>query len=382
MVPVSYAYRNVMVRRRTTLMTAIGFTLVVAALIIMLAFLNGIQAACVVTGRPENVFVLNKGNLDEVLSQIDVITARQVENIPETLRDEEGRLLASRELYCVVTESDAETKDPILYQIRGIQRTAWQVHSQAKISEGRMFRPGAGEIVVGRGFAWEKKLKLGDVISIGGREWTVVGVFTAEGSTFETEIWGDLTELAGFFRRQAQYSSIVLKTADPIAAAAAVRRLNDSRTISVDAQLESEYYGRQAAQLDTIRTGALVVVVFMAIGAMFGVTNTMFAAVSQRIKDIAVMRLMGFERGEILLSFLFETLLIALIGGLIGGVLGYMVDGMSLSTSMGAKSIAFSFRVDSWSLIMAACLTLAIGFLGGLIPAYSAMRVSPLESLR
>ena len=145
MIPVSYAYRNVLVRRRTTLMTATGFTLVVAALIVMLAFFNGMKEACVVTGQPENIFVLNKGNLDEVLSQIDVITARQVENIPEVIRGSDGRLLVSRELFVVVTESNETTNEPILYQMRGIQPTAWEVHSKAKLTEGRMFRPGSGE---------------------------------------------------------------------------------------------------------------------------------------------------------------------------------------------------------------------------------------------
>ena len=346
MIPVSYAYRNVLVRRRTTLMTATGFTLVVAALIVMLAFFNGMKEACVVTGQPENIFVLNKGNLDEVLSQIDVITARQVENIPEVIRGSDGRLLVSRELFVVVTESNETTNEPILYQMRGIQPTAWEVHSKAKLTEGRMFRPGSGELIVGKGFFWEKKLKLDDKIRIGVREWTVVGVFEAGGSTFETEIWGSLDELAGFFRRKALFSSIVLKTASPESAQAGVARLNESRHFSVDAQQESEYYNRQAAQLETIRTGALIVVVFMAIGVVFGVTNTMFAAIGQRIKDIAAMRLMGFEQREILLSFLLETLLIAAVGGLIGGLIGYSIDGVALSTSMGAKSVAFSFRVD------------------------------------
>jgi putative ABC transport system permease protein len=142
------------------------------------------------------------------------------------------------------------------------------------------------------------------------------------------------------------FSSIVLKTASPESAQAGVARLNESRHFSVDAQQESEYYNRQAAQLETIRTGALIVVVFMAIGVVFGVTNTIFAAIGQRIKDIAAMRLMGFEQREILLSFLLETLLIAAVGGLIGGLIGYSIDGVALSTSMGAKSVAFSFRVD------------------------------------
>jgi putative ABC transport system permease protein len=315
MIPVSYAYRNLLVRWRTTLMTATGFTLVVAALIVMLAFFNGIRAACVVTGQDENILVLNKGNLDEVMSQIDVITARQVENIPEVLKDSDGRALVSRELYVVVTESDAKTNEPILYQVRGVQPNVWQVHSFAKLTAGRMMRPGMGELIVGKGFQAERNIKLDDMLRIGVREWRIVGVFEAAGATFETEIWGDLGELGGYFRRKSVYSSLILKTADADAARAGSERLNDSRRISVDAQPETDYYMRQAAQLETIRTGSLVVVIFMAIGAVFGVTNTMFAAIGQRIKDIAVMRLMGFERREIVISFLFETMLIASVGG-------------------------------------------------------------------
>jgi ABC-type lipoprotein release transport system permease subunit len=382
MVPVSYGYRNLLVRWRTTIMTSLGFTLVVAALIIMLAFFNGIRAACIVTGEPQNVLVLNKGNLDEVLSQIDFVSANQIELTAHVLRDADGRPLTSRELFLVVTESDPRNDEPTLLQVRGILPNAWKVHSQAKLISGRMFHPGQGEIIVGKGFQWEWGLKLGDTVRIARKDWRVVGVFEANGSTFESEIWGDLGELAGYFRRKSVYSSIILRTAGAADAQQVVESLKNSRRVSVDAQLETEYYDRQADQLEAIRSGALVVVVFMAIGAVFGVTNTMFAAIGQRIKDIAVMRLMGFRRGEILISFLLETLLIAFIGGGLGTLIGYAFDGVTFSTALGAKSIAFSFRVDGPTLMMATLMTICMGLVGGLLPAFSAMRVRPLESLR
>ncbi len=382
MIPVSYGYRNLLVRWRTTLMTSLGFTLVVAALIIMLAFFNGIRAACIVTGEPENVLVLNKGNLDEVLSQIDIVTANQIELTAHVLRDADGRPVTSRELFLVVTESDPRNDEPTLLQVRGIQPNAWKVHTQAKLISGRMFHPGQGEIIVGKGFQWEWGLKLGDTVRIARKNWRVVGVFEANGSTFESEIWGDLGELAGYFRRKSVYSSIILRTADLENGQRVVEALKNSRRVSVDAQLETEYYERQANQLEAIRSGALIVVVFMAIGAVFGVTNTMFAAIGQRIKDIAVMRLMGFRRGEILISFLLETLLIAFVGGGLGTLIGYAFDGLTFSTALGAKSIAFSFQVDGPTLMLATLMTIGMGLIGGLLPAFSAMRVRPLESLR
>lgn len=382
MIPVSYAYRNLLVRWRTTFMTASGFTLVVAALIVMLAFFNGIRAACVTTGQSENILVLNEGNLDEVLSEIDVLTARQVEAIPEIVKNAAGRPCVSRELYVVVTESDAATNEPVLFQVRGVQPTVWDVHTQAQLVSGRLFRPGMGEVIVGKGFLAERKLQLDDSIQIGVRRWKIVGAFAAGGATFETEIWGDLGELGGYFRRQSIYSSLVLKTSSVAAAQAGVARLNDSRQFAVDAQLETDYYNRQAAQLETIRTGSLIVVVFMAIGAVFGVTNTMFAAIGQRIKDIAVMRLMGFERGEIVLSFMLETLLIATVGGALGASLGLLINGASLNMALGAKSVAFALQVDQTTLLLALGFTYVMGLLGGLLPAVAAMRVSPLESLR
>jgi ABC-type antimicrobial peptide transport system permease subunit len=174
----------------------------------------------------------------------------------------------------------------------------------------------------------------------------------------------------------------VLRTASQQAAQQISQELAASRSLAVEAQPETAYYEKQANQTEIIRTASLVIAFFMAIGAVFGITNTMFAAIGQRIKDIAVLRILGFTRREILLCFLLEALLIAFVGGAAGAALGYAINGLTLSSAFGAKAVAFAFQVDSQALITAAIFTLAMGLIGGLLPAMSAMRIKALESLR
>ena len=382
MVPLSYSYRNLIVRWRTTLMTASGFTLVVTALIVMLAFVNGVRTVCAGSGQPENVVVMKEGNFDEVLSQLESRLAFQIEAIPHVARDAHGRPLSSRELFMAVTQWDERSGKYHQVQIRGVYPVAREVHSQVKIVRGRMFRRNRREIVLGAGMARQQDLDVGDTLPLGQEAWEVVGVFTAAGSAFESEAWCDLDQLAGLFRREGIYSSVILRTASPAAAARAVDYLEDNRALAVQAQTETDYYRQQAEQTDMIRAGAVVVSVFMAIGAVFGVMNTMFAAIAERVKDIAVMRLLGFRRMEILASFLLESLLIAAFGGAVGTLLGYAVNGLTLSTALGAKSIAFAFTVDGPILAIGAIFSLAMGVVGGLLPALSAMRIAPLEAMR
>jgi ABC-type lipoprotein release transport system permease subunit len=207
-------------------------------------------------------------------------------------------------------------------------------------------------------------------------------VFDAGGSAFETEIWADLGELASQFRREGIYNSVVLRTPTPPAAEELAQRLADSRKLQVNAQTEIAYYKKQAEQTELIRTASLVIAAFMGIGAVFGITNTMFAAIGQRIKDIAVMRIIGFTRREILVCFLMEALLIAAFGGICGAALGYAINGVTVNSGLGAKSLAFAFKVDRQALLTGAAFTAAMGLIGGILPALSAMRVRPLESLR
>lgn len=382
MIPVAYNYRNLLVRWRTTLMTSCGFTLVVMALIVMLAFVNGVRVVCARSGQPENVIVTKQGTSDEVLSQLTNHMVRQVEMMPGVLRGADGRPLCSRELFMVITQWNDRTQEYRYVQARGVEPMALEVHSHVRLAEGRMFRSNSREMIVGRGMARQEQIEVGQALTVGQIDWQVVGIFEADGSAFETEAWCDVNQLAGQFHRDGFFSTAVLRTIGPAAAAELAARLRQSRAVAVEAQPESEYYEQQAEQTNIIYTGALVISVFMAFGAVLGVTNTMFAAIGERIADIAVMRLLGFRRGEILASFLLEALLIALIGGVMGSLLGYAVNGWTLETALGAKSVAFAFQVDASILAVGAAFALAMGIVGGLLPALAAMRVEPLEAMR
>jgi ABC-type lipoprotein release transport system permease subunit len=381
MVPVSYNYRNLLVRWKTTFMTASGFTLVVAALVVMLAFINGIQTVCATSGEPENVIVLSKGNNDEVLSQIERAVVALLETTKGVAADG-GETLASRELYMVVHHLNEHTHQYQFLQVRGVLPIAQKVHTQVHLVDGRMFRSSQSEITIGRAVQREQGLAVGDLIDMGRKQWKVAGVFEAGGSAFESEVWCDLNELASQFHREGVFSSVVLRAADAESAAVLAERLGSIRRLSVDAQTEPKYYEKQGEQTRALQYAAWVIAWFMGVGATFGVMNTMFAAIGHRIKDIAVMRIMGYASFDILLSFLLEAILISLIGGSLGLALGYATNGLTRSTAIGARQIEFAFRVDGGIVTLAAIFTIALGILGGILPAMSAMRIKPLEALK
>jgi putative ABC transport system permease protein len=378
MIPFAYSHRNLRVRWKTTLMTASGFTLVVAALVVMLAFVNGILEVCTLTGEPENVLVLSRGNADEVLSRIDREAVLQIEDDPGIAHNSSGRLLSSREAFLPVNQRVGTQT----LQVRGVTDLALEVHPHIKIIEGEMLRPGRGEVILGRAIQQELGLKLGDNLEIGQKMRHVCGIFSSEGSVFEIEVWADLTELLEQFRREGTYSTIVLATPDRATAELVAKRLTDTRRLSVEAVPEPAYYLEQAEQTNSLRAAGITVALFMGIGAVFGITNTMFAAIEQRTKDIAVLRLLGFRKHEILISFLIEAMLIALIGGCLGSALGYCVNGLSVNSGLSTKAIAFAFSVDAPSILIALMFTLLLGIVGGILPALAAMRVDPLQSLR
>ena len=382
MIPFRYNARNLVVRWKTTLMTAAGFTLVVTALVVMLAFVAGIQAVCTVSGEPENVLVLAKGSNDEVFSQLDSRSVSEIENVKGISRDAQGRPLVSRELFLVAHRFlDSEDTYKFL-QIRGVTDQAYEVHHQVEVIEGRKPRKNQSEILMGRGARNDHHLQLGDTVTIGRKSWTVVGVFGANHSAIESEVWCDLSELASQFRREGAYTSLAIRTASPAAAVDLAERLSSSRTAPCTAQPEQEYHAKQGACTQVMRGGAIVIAWFMGLGAVFGIMNTMFAAIGQRRKDIAVLRIIGFRAHEIVISFLLESLLIAAIGGFLGISLGYATNGMTTSASLSMYEVHLAFIVDSTTILIASLATFIMGFLGGILPALSVVRVQPLEALR
>ncbi len=386
MIPISYNYRNLVVRWKTTLITASGFMLVVTALIVMLAFVNGVQSVCAQSGQPENVIVLKEGTTDEVLSEMGERLVRRIELTPGVSRDENDRPLSSCELFMAVNQRNETTQAYETLQVRGVLPQAVRVHSHVRITQGRMFRRNAREVVLGAAVARKRQLALDQEIPIGESNWKVVGIFEARGSVFESEVWGDLDQLAGEFHRRNVYTSVVLRCPDPAAAADVVRDIDGRKDIRVEAQTEPDYFKKQGQHNEMIRRGALGITAFMAVGAVFGVANTMFAAIGERVKDIAVMRLLGFSRLEILASFLFEAMFTSVIGAALGSLLGYGVNGLTLSTALAqsatAKSVAFAFQVDASIIVAAWLFAIVMGIVGGLLPAMSAMSVRPLDAMQ
>ncbi len=381
MIPLSYNYRNLRVRWKTTLMTASGFTLVVAALVVMLAFINGIEAACATTGEPENVLVLSKGNTDEVLSQMERSLVAQAETSKGVALDASGKPIASRELFMVVHHCQEQSGEYRFLQVRGVLPAAFRVHSQLRLVSGQAFRPGQSEVMIGRGLQREEHFQLGDTIELGRKHWKIAGIFDSAGAAFESELWCDLNELASQFRREGLYSTVILRAPSAEAAEELAERLSKSRSVNVEAMTEPKYYQKQSERTKLMQTAAWVIAWFMGVGAMFGVMNTLFAAIGQRTKDIAVLRILGFESRDILLSFLIEAVLIAAVGGALGVALGAATNGITHSTSLGMRHIDFALRVDGHILAFAGLFSVGMGILGGLLPALSAMRVKPLEAL-
>ena len=382
MIPLSYSYRNLRVRWKTTLMTASAFTLVVAALVVMLAFIRGVEEACAASGEPENVLLLAKGDNDEVMSQLNHVVVSQAENTRGVARDAANQPLASRELFMVLQHQDEKTGAYHFLQLRSVLPAAFHVHAVVHVTAGQAFRPNQSEMMIGKAVQRETGFQVGDLLEVGRKRWRISGVFEANGSALESEAWTDLNELASQLHREGACSSVVLRAPSSEAAEELAERLAHSRSLSVEALTETAYYRKQAEGAGVMRTAAWVIAWFMGVGAMFGVMNTMFAAIVQRTKDIAVLRIMGFEAVHILLSFLIEAVLIALLGGGLGLALGYAANGLTQSTAIGARHIDFTFRIDAGIVCFAGVFAVVMGVLGGGLPALSAMRIKPLEALR
>jgi putative ABC transport system permease protein len=363
-------------------MTATGFTLVIAALIVMLAFINGLAEVCAISGDPRNVIVLNEGCTDEILSSISRETASLIETQPLVLRRADGTALSSRELFGVRTVYDKKIRDYVLLPFRGVAPSAFEVHDAVKLVSGRTFRPSQSEVIVGMGIKNAQKVELGDVLEIARKKWKVTGFFSAGGAALESEVWGDLDELAGQFKKEGSYNSIVVRAENPLRAKDLARSISNSPQFSVGAQTELDYYAKQAESTNFLRSAVWVIAWFMGIGAIFGVMNTMFAAISQRIKDIAVLRLLGFMSWEILIAFLLEAIMVSIIGGGLGMLIGYSANGLTQRFTISGHEVQFRFLVDAYLLTLAAAFSMIMGVMGGLLPALSAMRIRPLEAFR
>jgi putative ABC transport system permease protein len=384
-VPFPYVARNLVTRRMTTLLTGGGMALVVFVFATVLMLSEGLRAALVQSGAPDNAVVIRRGAQTEVQSGIERAQAAIIESQPEVAFDAAGRRLVSKEVVVLISLRKRESGGPANVTIRGIGPQGLALRPQVRLTAGRMFRPGASEIIAGSSVARRfQGAGINETVRFGQREWRVVGIFEADGSAFDSEIWGDGEQLMQAFRRPV-YSSVVVKLADPTRFAAFRTRLETDPRLTVESKPETRFYADQSEVLARfIEILGLALAVIFSLGATIGAMITMYAAVANRITEIGTLRALGFTRRHVRIAFLAESLLLALSGGVVGVVAAAFMQFFTLSTMnwQTFSEVAFGFRLTPGIVLASLGFAALMGVVGGFLPALRAARLSIVDALR
>ncbi len=364
----------------------VGIAGVVGVLVAMLAMSEGFADTLRATGNDRTAIVLRGGSQAELNSILDRDSANVVMQAPGVKKDAQGRPIASGELVVVANlprKGDPQSDSNV--PIRGVSEDVWKLRDQVKIVEGRTFHPGLRELIVGKGAqAQFEGLDVGKSIRLAGQTWTVVGIFESH-DALESELWGDTQSVASAYRRGSSVQSVTVLLDSPTTFDAFKANLAADPRLKVDVSTTREYFGKQSEGLTKVlRAVGITVGIIMAIGAIFGALNTMFAAIQARAREIATLRAIGFRGVPVVVSVMLETMLLALLGGVIGaGIVWIVFNGYSAST-LGANfsQVVFRFHVSGGLLWTGIKWALAIGFIGGLFPALRAARVPVTTALR
>jgi ABC-type lipoprotein release transport system permease subunit len=384
-IPPSYVARNLWARRLTTALTAAGLALVVFVFAAVLMLDAGLKATMVSTGEFDNVVLIRRSAETEVQSNIARAQAAVAESQPQVALARDGLPLSSRETVVLISLDKRGSRQRSNVPIRGVGPQAQALRPQVRMVAGRMFRPGSSEIVAGASVARRfEGAGLGEQLRFGQREWTVVGLFDAGNSGFDSEIWGDCDQLMQAFRRPV-YSSMVLKLAGSDAFAAFKKVVEDDPRLTLEAKREQQFYSDQTHALSTfINILGLTLSVIFSIGAVIGATVTMYASVANRVTEIGTLRALGFQRRSILAAFLAESLLLGLVGGVAGVAFASLMQFLSFSTTnfQSFSELAFGFRLTPAIVAGSLLFSLAMGLVGGFLPALRASRMEIVDALR
>jgi putative ABC transport system permease protein len=384
-IPISYNIRNLKLRKGLTIMTALGIALTVTTVVFLMALLAGLKQAFVTSGDPLNVLVLRKGSTAELSGGFDANLFPTLKNLPGIAKDKNGEPMASGEWVVVIVLPRRDGTGEVNVTVRGMMPDGLELRPKVKLVEGRWFTPGQREVVVSESIHKRfSHANVGDTLAFGKGPWQVVGVFDAGGSAYDSEIWGDVNQMATDFDRQGGFSSAYLRAADPVSAQALKNRVGDDQRLKLEGLLETEYYAKQTSSGAPIRIIGWIVAVIMAIGSSFAAMNTMYAAVAYRGREIATLRVIGFSKPSILTSFVLESLLLSLLGALVGIVLMLPFNGMTTGTSNAVtfSEIVFSLRMTLPVVVTAVGFALIMGLFGGIAPAWHAARRDIIAALR
>ncbi|MHC4320980.1 MAG: ABC transporter permease [Planctomycetota bacterium] len=380
-----YSLRNLLTRRLTTILTALGMALVVFvfASIIMLA--EGLKKTLVETGSSDNVVILRKSAETEVQSRIDRHQASILETLPEIALGEDGQRLIAKELLVLITMQKKSSDGIANVIIRGIGKNSLLLRPQVNLVAGRMPRWGTSEIVVGQSVAKRfKNAGLQKTLFFAMRSWNIVGVFDAGDTGFSSEIWGDAVQLMQSFRRQT-YSSIIFRLRNSNLYQGLKEFISKDPRLTLSILREKDYYLKQSETMATfLRILGISLTLIFSIGAVVGAMITMFAAVANRTAEIGTLRALGFQRKSILFAFLLESLILGFFGGCAGLLFASLLQLITVSTMnfQTFSELAFSFSITPGIIIKSISFSVFMGFAGGLLPAFRASRMNIVDSLR
>jgi putative ABC transport system permease protein len=375
-VPVSYNFRSIKSRWNSTIVAVLGIAGTVGVFVAMLSLARGFKATLVASGSPGNALILRAGSPTEMMGGVTLDAVRIVQDAPGVARDASGPLV-TEEVVGVMPFPLISTNTDANVQVRGVSANVLRVRTFVKITEGRVFQPGLSELIVGKNASKTYSgLTLNNTVAFGGGHWQVVGIFDAGGSSFDSEVWCDGKLLNELLKRPENvFQSVTAHLTSPDAFEQFKDAVTADPRTNVDVTREIDYYAKQSTVMTKLITilGGFVAAI-MAIGAVFGALNTMYSAVSERGREIATMRALGFSSTNVILSFLFEALLIALVGGIIGCLAVLPLNGLTTQTMnfQTFSSLAFAFKITFDLLLMGVFFALVMGILGGMLPAIRA----------
>lgn len=384
-IPFSYSLRNLWTRRLTTILTAGGMALVVFVFAAILMLAAGLQKTLVETGSSDNVVVIRKGSVSEVQSGMGRQQASVIEAVPEIAIGPSGDKLVAKEVVVLISLPKRDQDKPANVVIRGMATNSIFLRSQVKLIEGRLPKTGSSEIIAGLNIA--KRFKgggMGETLLFGMRDWQIVGIFDAGTTGFNSEIWGDVDQLMQAFRRPV-YSSVIFRLQDPQTFPMVKSRLESDPRLTVEAKRETRYYKDQSEMMATfLRILGMSLTIIFSLGAIIGAMITMYAAVSNRTGEIGTLRALGFQRRNILLAFLMESLLLGFIGGSLGLFFASFMQLFTVSTMnfQTFSELAFSFTLTTDIVYKSLGFSLMMGLLGGVLPAIRASRMKIVDALR
>jgi putative ABC transport system permease protein len=385
MVPLNYIARNLWKRRLTTALTAGGLALVVYVFATVLMLDAGLKRTLVTTGEYDNVVVIRKGADTEIQSIISRTQANIIEMNPALASGPDGLPRAAKETVVLISLNRSGSERASNVVIRGTSSAGLQLRPQVKVTQGRLFRPGSPEIIVGSNIAkGYDGTRIGERLRFAQREWTIVGVFDAGASGFDSEIWGDADQLMQAFRRRS-YSAMVLKLADSGLFERLRSEIDADPRLTNEAKREQVFYSDQSKTLSTfLSVLGLTLTGIFSIGATIGAMITMYASVSNRVAEIGTLRALGFRSRSVLAAFLLEALLLGLVGGVMGLAGASVMQLVSFSTTnfQTFSDLSFRFLLTAEIVVQTLLFALLMGLLGGFLPAVRAARLNIVDALR